>query len=117
MKKTRLKPRSQKTIDAAPLHELVRNAVFVRDGHRCILLGSRVSGVPDCSGDLCTPHHLKKTSQGGRYENTNLVTLCQGHNSWVEDFPIMAHDLGLVCRRGDTIEECWDRMRAAGLVP
>lgn len=113
MKRTRLRPRSQKTILAAPLKAMVRAEVFTRDGHRC-LLRYRVVGH-FCLGDL-TVHHLKKASQGGRYEKLNLVTLCAGANIWVEDWPITAHDLGLVCWRGDTLRACWDRLLQAGLV-
>lgn len=114
MKRTRLKPRSAKSILAAPLHTLVRGQVFARDGHRCLLADR--SDTPPCFGVPLTPHHLRKSIHGGRYELENLVTLCSFHNDWVEQWPVTAHDLGLVCRRGDTIEECWARMRAAGLV-
>lgn len=113
MKRTRIKPRSDKAIAAAPLHDLVRAEVFARDGWRCLMAARKASHT--CQGVL-TVHHLLKASQGGRYELLNLVSLCAGANSWVEDWPVVAHDLGLVCRRGDTIEECWSKLRAAGLV-
>lgn len=114
MKRSRINPRSQKTIDAAPFHDIVRAEVFARDGHQCRLGGWG-------TGHYCSPnlsvHHLLKSSACGRYEQRNLLTLCIRCNSWVEDHPVTAHDLGLVCRRGDTLLECWERLVAAALVP
>ncbi len=49
----------------------------------------------------------------------NLVTLCAKANDQIESdsvFAAAAHDLGLVCKWGDTPRECWERMRANGLV-
>ena len=89
----------------------IRADVFDRDG-ACVLsnfAGHRCQGPP-------TPHHLKKASQGGGYTADNIVTLCSTGNTWVEDEPFAAHRLGLVVRHGDTLEDAWERMRAAGLV-
>jgi 5-methylcytosine-specific restriction endonuclease McrA len=113
MKRSRLNPRSAKSKAADAEHDLVREAVFARDGYRCLLAGRR--DVPPCAGYL-TPHHLAKASQGGAYVKEGLVTLCSFHNGWVEDHPNLAHEKGLVCRAGDTLLLCWARMRAAGLV-
>lgn len=78
----------------------VRMAVFDRDGHRCVL-AARVllagERVPACFGPI-TPHHLRKASAGGPYTPDNLVTLCAGHNEWVENAPLQASALGLVIR-------------------
>lgn len=115
MKRTRLKPRSKRSIQADLSKAVIREAVFLRDGYCCIM-SVGVPGAPGCSGPL-TPHHLRKASQGGAYEMENLVTLCSGHNTWVEDNPWSAHRLGLVCRNGETLDECWDKLRAARLVP
>lgn len=91
----------------------IKAAVFERDGHRCV--GERrIEGVL-CSG-LLTVHHIRKASAGGKYVPENLVSLCAGMNTWVEDAPERAWHLGLVQRRGDTLAECWERMRVAGLV-
>lgn len=83
--------------------------MFARDGYRCLLSGAR------CLPGL-TVHHLLKASQGGKYVSENLVTLCAPCNSAVEDHPRLFHTLGLVCRRGETLEECWAKLRSAGLV-
>ncbi|HEX7277895.1 MAG TPA: HNH endonuclease [Acidimicrobiales bacterium] len=114
MTRTRINPRSARTIAAAPQRDLVRAEVFERDGYRCLLYGRR--DVPPCLGRL-TVHHLRKSGQGGPYTPSNLVTLCSSHNDgFVEDQPDAAWELGLVCRNGETVDECWNRLRAAGLV-
>jgi hypothetical protein len=59
-----------------------------------------------------TPHHLRKSGQGGRYTPANLVVLCAYHNGWVEDEPDRAHQLGLVLRNGDDPDEAARRRRA-----
>lgn len=90
----------------------VREFVARRDGH-CVL-----AGYPyhvSCFGPS-TPHHLRKASQGGGYDRVNIVALCAAGNTWVEDNPDAAHALGLVVRRGDTLDDAWDRLAAAGLV-
>lgn len=113
MKRTRLRPKQRPAEEIAE-RARVRADVFARDGHRCLLAARR--DVPACSGTL-TPHHLRKSGQGGSYTLRNLVSLCSFHNdSWVESHPDAAWALGLVCRNGDTLLECWDRLRAAGLV-
>lgn len=114
MRRGQLSPRSTRTIEAAPEHAEIRLAVFDRDGFRCLLTGRR--DVPRCFGHL-TVHHLLKAGQGGAYTLDGLVTLCSSHNDgFVEDHPLAAWALGLVCRSGDTLDECWTRLRAAGLV-
>lgn len=90
----------------------VRERVFARD--RGCLLASVLVGRP-CSG-IPTVHHLHKASAGGGYSLDNLVWLCASMNLWVEDNPDRAWALGLVKRHGDTLDDCWDRMRASGLV-
>lgn len=92
--------------------------VFARDGQRCILahppnpLDTISAGR--CLGKL-TPHHLRKQGQGGPWAAINIVTLCARHNGWVEQFPSLAHELGLSIRTGETYADAWGRMRAAGL--
>jgi hypothetical protein len=75
----------------------VRAQVYARDRYRCLL---ERAGEGPCSG-LLTPHHLRKAGQGGPYTVENLVALCARHNSWVEDEPLRAHELGLVIRAGE----------------
>lgn len=49
----------------------VRNAVFTRDGYRCVCCGR---GVDD--GAILHAHHLKYRSLGGTNRMGNLVTVC-----------------------------------------
>lgn len=91
----------------------IRATVYARDGERCRLDGHEGH---ECQSSLLTVHHLLKASQGGPYSVDNLVTLCAEANDWVEDNPDAAHSVGLVCRRGETVEDCWVQMRKAGLV-
>lgn len=93
-------------------HAKIRALVFERD-RGCLLAG--IDGGGYCVGIL-TPHHILKASHGGPFSLLNLVALCGRHNGDVEDAPEWAHSLGLVCRNGDTLDGCWERMAAAGLV-
>ena len=88
-----------------------RVLLSVRDGWTCRL---RYAANPTCFGPL-DPHHLKKASAGGTEAIEGLVWLCRTHNTAVEDHPDRAHALGLVVRFGDTLEDAWTRMHAAGL--
>lgn len=76
----------------------VRAAVYRRDGG-CVLAGTGLLGP--CAGGP-TPHHLLKASAGGAYDIDNLICLCAGHNTAVEDHPTEARRLGLVVRRDIT---------------
>ena len=49
----------------------VRNAVFTRDGYRCVCCGK---GIED--GAILHAHHLKYRSLGGTNRMGNLVTVC-----------------------------------------
>jgi 5-methylcytosine-specific restriction endonuclease McrA len=88
-------------------------AVYARDG-RCLLHGSGVGG--GCFGKPLTPHHLRKSGQGGPDSVENVVALCAFHNDWVETAGKVAHLLGLVIRNGETWEDAWRRMRCNRLV-
>lgn len=89
----------------------VREAVFRRDGG-CVLRGQ---ASHRCQGPE-TPHHLAKASAGGRYTPENLVCLCAGSNTAVEDDPEWGRWVGLVVRWDITPGEAWDRRRDCGLV-
>lgn len=96
----------------------VREAVFARDGHRCVMrdhAGSFVNGegnvvtpVPRCWGQLSF-HHRRKAGAQGAYTVENGATLCIGHNVWVEDHPDAAEalDPSLVIREG---HPDWERL-------
>lgn len=78
----------------------VRRAIVARD-RGCLL--ALVPGAGDCFGGL-TPHHRRKASDQGAYNEANLVCLCAGHNDRLEsdaDLAAIGRELGLVVRRGD----------------
>jgi 5-methylcytosine-specific restriction endonuclease McrA len=99
--RAREKPRKQLPRESAKRkagraeRDRVREAVFRRDGHRCQLLPR--DPEHRCWGPL-TFHHLRKASAGGGYTEENGLTLCAGGNTWVEDHPDRALELGLVIR-------------------
>lgn len=109
-----MRQRSKKGNARAAAQKVIRLAVFERDGHRCQIREwlARADLTParraeirasmgECFGEL-TPHHLKKQSQGGKDTMTNETSLCVFHNdTWVEDHPTMAHEIGLTIRTGD----------------
>jgi hypothetical protein len=92
-----LKRVSDKRRDEKPERDLVREAVFARDGHCCRI----APFLPDTScfppGEL-TYHHLRKPHDGGQYTEDNGITACPFHNDWVEDHPKEADALGLAQR-------------------
>lgn len=93
-----VKPVSDRRAADRDRRDEVRAAVFARDRYCRLIDRADVAGT--CRGPL-TPHHLRKASAGGGYTEDNLVALCAGHNTWVEDEPDLAYSLGLVRRRGD----------------
>jgi uncharacterized protein with PIN domain len=70
-----------KRTKALAIPKSVKEAVFIRDGGRCILCGSPL-GHPDA--------HVVRRSQGGKGIERNIVTLCpmchraydEGSNLW-----------------------------------
>lgn len=92
----------------------VREQLWKRDGGECILDDRRHAHLltGQCFGGA-TPHHLLKAGQGGAYQLDNLLTACVGHNTWVEDHPDRARDLGLVVLRGRIDHTEAARRRAA----
>jgi hypothetical protein len=89
----RLKPISDDRRAELPERAAVRAAVFERDGYRCQFPGDRARWP--CFGGLSF-HHLRKEGQGGSYTAENGLSLCIGHNRWVEDHPLIARQLDLV---------------------
>jgi hypothetical protein len=109
-----LRPVSDRRAADRAANAAVRNRVFARDGG-CLLAGRPDAGR--CVGRL-TFHHLRKAGQGGPYTARNGVALCAGHNDWIETAQGQgpAWLMGLWCRRGETLNQCWRRLAAAGLV-
>jgi hypothetical protein len=123
-RRTALRPVSAARRADRPRRLEVNEAVYQRDGGRCLLamlhrepehFAHGTLGVP-CSGKPLTPHHLHKAVQGGPHTRGNLVTLCAGHNEGVEDWPSIAHQLGLVVWAGESVALAWQRLRSYGLV-
>lgn len=111
-RKKPVNPVSAKRRAEAPARAVVREQVFARDGHRCRLAG--IAGTGPCMGPL-TPHHLEKAAQQGPYSVENMLTACAAHNDGFCETP-EAHPLGLVVRRGETLEQAWARLYLAGIV-
>lgn len=99
-RRKRLRARSARRSADATARSAVRERVFERD-QRCRL--EHVEGAGECAGRL-TPHHVRKSSQGGAYDESNLVAMCASHNDRIEsdaDLAALARSMGLVIRRGD----------------
>jgi hypothetical protein len=63
-----------------------------------------------CSGRATCWHERRKRSAGGSIVNpANILAACAICNSFVEDHPGAARDLGLVLREGD---DDWEAMSA-----
>jgi 5-methylcytosine-specific restriction endonuclease McrA len=82
---------SAKKMAEVRAHDEIRLRVFARDDYTC----QWPLAEPACWGPLSV-HHLRKASQGGKYTEENLTTLCVRHNDHVEDEPALARSLGLV---------------------
>lgn len=108
--RSNLPKKSDRKRASAAAEKVEREAVFARDGGcqmrpdddrgRRFVWSEWLAGynTGPCFGVL-TAHHLLKASGGGKYERSNLVTLCAFHNGWVEDHPAEATRLGFVIRR------------------
>ena len=94
MKRSRIRPVSDKRRARWAEEDEVRRAVFKRDGHRC--------QAPGAFGLSCwgppTYHHLEKAWKGANFTVENGLTLCLRHNQEVENHPQEAEELGLVHR-------------------
>jgi hypothetical protein len=94
----RLPAQSAKRQQEAKSNADIREQTFERDGWTCRLAGFTQLGP--CMGPL-TFHHKQKASAGGGYTVDNGITLCAQHNSAIEDFPLLARQLGMVKRSWD----------------
>jgi len=89
MKRSRVRRKLRENVEE---HHHIREAVFERDDWTCQI--ARLTDTP-CAFGLSV-HHLKKASQGGKYEESNLTTACIYHNDYIEDHPAWAKANGLV---------------------
>lgn len=95
----RISHTSKKRLEELKDRPAIRKAVFECDG------GCLAAGIwGPCYGPL-TPHHLLKASQGGKFEMSNLISLCSHHNTMVEDHPLEANNLGFVIKRSSLPQE------------
>lgn len=104
LRRTRIKPVSDKRRAEAPEHAVIRERVFARDRFcQVYALGYTRYAVGPCHGPM-TPHHRRKASAGGGYSFENLVAACLHHNEAMESdagLARWAHSVGLVVKRGD----------------
>jgi len=92
MKRSRINPVSKKRRKKNALRKFAMLEVFgPREGWKCAMRGRYLA----CFGDI-NGHELLKRSRGGSITDmSNVVLLCNAHNSWVEDYPELAHLIGL----------------------
>lgn len=90
-RKTRLRWRSAKAIELAPLRAEVVAAVLHRDSYRCQLRGY----AGDCYGPLDV-HEVVRRSQhpGAHLDETLCITLCRRHHELDED-RVLAETIGI----------------------
>lgn len=99
----RLSYRSKRREEEQAERFVVRQHVFARDHWRCQMPnvlarhGRDRDTAGQCMGEL-TFHHVRKASGGGAYTAENGLSLCATHNTFVEDHPMLATELGLVRR-------------------
>ena len=93
MRRSRLQPMSDKRRRGERELRRNREALIARSGGRCELACS-----PYCTRVGTGTHHLRKRSQGGTHDLSNLMWSCDPCNTWVEDNPAEAHALGLVVK-------------------
>lgn len=103
LKRTRIKPVSDKRRAGGPARQAAVAAAFERDGWRLVdgrWIGGRCipheRGWPgSCFGEL-TPHRLHKGSAGGGYTTDNVVAACSFSNGDIENRHDLAVELGLL---------------------
>ena len=88
VKRSRLKPVSDKR--RAYLEELdsMRPAVKERSGGWC--------EFGHCRAEATEVHHIRRRSQGGGNELSNLIDLCNGHHKFIHAHPSEAFEMGLL---------------------
>lgn len=104
MKRTRLKPRSERRMAEDAEWEAVREFVDGRDLSRCQApVRLRSSAAVTSAECLCSgphhPHHIWPTGElGPRLDPDNVITLCARHHAYVHAHRDIAGPLGLILR-------------------
>lgn len=99
MKRSPIRKISAKRRKKNALRQFAMTETFgPREIWKCQLRGKYLA----CFGDI-NGHELLKRSRGGSITDmSNVVLLCNAHNSWVEDYPELAYDLGLAKHSWET---------------
>jgi hypothetical protein len=93
MKRTRIKPVSEKRLAERDVRAAVRETTLRRAGFRCQAPGE--FGLR-CSGPLdCHETYTRGTTPGSHLDDTITIALCRTHHSYVTDHPAEAHAAGL----------------------
>lgn len=99
MKRTPLKPRSVKR-EREHRAYLVFVAELADESTACEVCPLIATVLPSwrgCWGQMQGLHHLRKRSQGGAVmDRANVLRSCNSGNGWVEDWPVLARQAGLV---------------------
>ncbi len=94
LRRTALKPVSERRAAEHAQWQRVAQQCLVRDGFRC--RGREFGLEHECGGKL-DPHHLWPLGRGGpRLDLDNLVTLCRVAHDWSHRNPAVAGELGLL---------------------
>lgn len=101
MKRSRVKPFSQKRIDDREARAALREIVVERD-KVCQFwvyidragIGRQGHGFPGCLGDL-VPHEPGGSRNVGRLNPDESIAICFVHNQFIEDLGQLAYDVGL----------------------
>lgn len=114
LKRTPLKQRSEKRSKLMKEERVPLIQALVKAGFSCeigpVLDHHGIAESVNCRNKIEGLHELRKRSAGGSLVNrNNLIPACIPCNGWVEDYPAVAHELGLVVREGDPE---WDALGA-----
>lgn len=61
------------------------------------LAGPCEAGIPDvCTGRAEHRHHIRRSSQGGTHDRSNIRLLCHACHHWVHSNPAEARERGLL---------------------
>lgn len=93
MRRTRVRPVSDRRRAERPARHDVVEAAGRRDGWRC--RARELVGGP-CAGPLDPHEIIPRSAWAADYlELDNIVTVCRRHHDWIGDNPTAAHDAGL----------------------